>query len=237
MRLVRRTASDWVEVDERRASFYRQFIEPGDIVFDVGANTGNRTNVFAHLGAMVIAVEPQRGCGDFLEEVYRDEANVHVVRAALGASVGEADMQMSTWSALSSLSPSWIEAVRESGRHSDAMWTHSERVPVETLDRLIEDHGRPTFVKIDVEGFEAEVVAGLSVPVPALSMEFHAEHLSVARRWLAHLAGVGDYRFALSLGESLEFASPAWVPSEALAEQLDALPPVAWGDAYARLAS
>lgn len=237
MRLVRRTYSDWTEVDERRARFYRQFIDPGDVVFDVGANTGNRTKIFARLGATVIAVEPQPGCGDFLEEVYRGEANVQVVRAALGAAVGEAEMQISTWSALSSLSPAWIEAVRASGRHADALWMRSERVPVDTLDRLIDRYGRPAFVKIDVEGFEAEVIAGLSVPVAALSMEFHSEHVAAARQWLAHLAGIGDYRFQLSFGESLELTPQGWLTAGELARRLDEVPDLAWGDVYARLAA
>ncbi|HEU5300930.1 MAG TPA: FkbM family methyltransferase [Acidimicrobiia bacterium] len=235
MRLVRRTYSEWTDVDERRAAFYGQFVEAGDVVFDVGANIGNRTKVFAHLGATVVAVEPQRGCGDFLEEAYGGETHVHVVRAALGASVGEADMQVSTWSALSSLSPSWIEAVRASGRHADALWTHSERVPVDTLDRLIDRYGLPTFVKIDVEGFEADVIAGLSVPVAALSMEFHSEHVAGARRWLAHLSGIADYRFQLSFGESLELTPQGWLTASEFDARLDDLPDLSWGDAYARL--
>lgn len=41
---------------------YRQFVKSGDLVFDVGANVGNRTAVFLRLGARVVAVEPHASC-------------------------------------------------------------------------------------------------------------------------------------------------------------------------------
>ena len=45
-------------------------------------------------------------------------------------------------------------------------------VPVTTLDALIERHGVPSFVKVDAEGFEEEVLQGLSRSIKALSFEF-----------------------------------------------------------------
>ena len=40
-------------------ALYRQFIEPGDLVFDIGAHVGDRVSSFRRLGARVVAVEPQ----------------------------------------------------------------------------------------------------------------------------------------------------------------------------------
>ncbi|HRF81237.1 MAG TPA: FkbM family methyltransferase, partial [Flavobacteriales bacterium] len=40
------------------------------------------------------------------------------------------------------------------------VWDRAIEVPVTTLDRLIDQYGRPAFVKIDVEGFEDEVLVG-----------------------------------------------------------------------------
>ncbi|MBP8273948.1 MAG: hypothetical protein KAY59_05920, partial [Acidobacteria bacterium] len=46
----------------RRAAFYRPFISPSDLVFDVGANLGTHSMCFRALGARVVAFEPQPHC-------------------------------------------------------------------------------------------------------------------------------------------------------------------------------
>ena len=49
-----------------RLSFYSQFLNPNTLCFDIGANIGNRTEIFLTLGARVIAVEPQKECAKML---------------------------------------------------------------------------------------------------------------------------------------------------------------------------
>src|SRR5689334_4646326 len=52
----------WTKADDERLRFYRQFVGPGDLVFDVGANVGHVTKVFLRAGARVVAIEPQSIC-------------------------------------------------------------------------------------------------------------------------------------------------------------------------------
>lgn len=200
----RQAAINWSEGDERMMTFYSQFVRSGDLVFDVGANLGNRTRVFVKLGARTVAVEPQRECAKFLSKRFA-RMDVEVVQSALGGTEGEANMLKTDATTISSLSPEWIRAVRESGRFAQYEWNKTERVDVTTLDHLISRYGQPTFVKVDVEGFEHEVLRGLSQPVPCLSFEFTPEFEESTRACIEHLAKLGKARFNISTGETMEF--------------------------------
>jgi FkbM family methyltransferase len=225
---------EWTEEDQKRMNFYRQFVGPGDKVFDVGANLGNRAKIFSRLGAFVVAVEPQTDCANYLRSVFRNTPNFHLVKKALGASEGQLEMHINEdHSMISSLSPEWIRSVTESGRFKNK-WNRRETVQVDTLDHLIAEQGAPAFVKIDVEGFEDQVVSGLSVLVGALSMEFTHEFMESAFKCIEHLCGIADCRFQISLGESMDFALPNWVPADEIKKTLSVIAPKSWGDIYAR---
>ena len=105
-----------------------------------------------------------------------------------------------------------------------------------TLDALIARHGRPAFIKIDVEGYEAEVLDGLSRAVPALSFEFTTIQRDVAEACLALVAALGPYRFNVALGESQILVFPKAVDAETMGSYLRGLPHSAnSGDVYAML--
>lgn len=217
-------------------AFYGRFVRPGDLCFDVGANAGNRTEIFLALGARVVAVDPQPSCVKALRRRYGGDQRVAVAPVALGESEGEAELILSDASTISSLSRDWIEAVRKSGRFSAYRWNRTAIVTVTTLDRLIGEHGVPAFVKIDVEGYELQVLRGLSQPVGALSFEFVPEFIGAAIAAIRHLDSIGMTRFNCSAGESMSFTLPEWVGAEEIAGLLESLTdPEAWGDVYAMM--
>jgi FkbM family methyltransferase len=129
--------SYWQKYVNGLRQFYRQFVEPGSLVFDVGANVGDYARCFVDLGATVVAVEPQPSCIQEIERI-RPRKRITIVQSAAGSSAGFATMHVSDLSVLSSLSDEWIATTMQSGRFRDVRWDKEIRVPVVTLDHLIE---------------------------------------------------------------------------------------------------
>ena len=219
----------------RALGFYRQFVPPGGLCFDVGANMGNRTDLFLRLGARVVAVEPHDLCLDVLRKRFGDR--VEIVDAALGPAVGVADLLVTSAHSLSSLSPEWTDAVRESGRFSEFTWDRTERVDVTTLDELIARWGVPDLCKIDVEGYEQEVLEGLSQPVGAISFEFTVERLESRLASVRRLDALGMRQFNYSSEESMRLQWERWVGVDEIVAFLRRPAHTAgtFGDVYARL--
>jgi FkbM family methyltransferase len=218
------------------AKFYSQFVQPGDLCFDVGANVGRRTQVFLDLKVRVVAVEPQEQCMAKLQSKFRGNENVILVRSAVGEKPGKAQIQLCDSHSLSSLSPRWIESVRMSGRYAQCTWDRSVTIDVTTLDVLIAQYGRPAFIKLDVEGYEYEALKGLSQPVPAICFEFTPEFMDSAGKCIERLSQLGSVRFNYCLEHaqtSLQLA--AWEAAEQIRQRLSLLSAQNQaGDIYAR---
>ena len=207
--------------------FYSRFIAPGDLVFDIGANVGLYTQVFSRMARKVVAVEPQAG----LLDKFKAYPNVAVVEKACGSHEGELEMLISSTPAISSLSPEWVRAVRDSRRFDGHEWNERCTVKATTLDALILEHGIPSFIKIDVEGYEVRVLEGLTQKIRALSFEFTPEYEVATARCLEILHALGDYEFNYGMQTDI------WTDTESLLGGLAQFRGnnVAVGDIYARL--
>jgi FkbM family methyltransferase len=225
------------KIDRQRLEFYSQFVRPGDVVFDVGANMGNRTKIFLRLGARTVAFEPQMGCAEFLGSVLLGHPNFRLVRRAVGAEVGEMSMLINDANTLSSLSPGWVRAVQDSGRFGSFCWDRQQLVQVTTLDQAILEFGVPAFVKIDVEGFERQVLAGLSRPVATLSFEFTPEFIDNAIACVDRAASLSDVEFNFSFGESMRLEFERWICPHEMKVFLTRTDRTSFGDVYVRMPS
>jgi FkbM family methyltransferase len=227
----------WSTGDERARTFYSQFLRDGDLCFDIGANLGQRTKIFRRIGATAVAVEPQAQCMRVLRALYEKDPSVHLVQKAIGASDGEAEMLINeSANSLSSLSSDYVHALKTSGRETNVRWNRRTMVQVTSLDSLIRQYGRPAFIKIDVEGYELEVLKGLSSSVSALSFEFTPEFLTMAQDCVLRLSKLGMSTFNLSLGETMDFHLKDWIGAEEMARMLSGRSGDAsfLGDIYAR---
>jgi FkbM family methyltransferase len=217
----------------RLARFYAGLLPSGALAFDIGAHVGNRTRALRAAGARVVALEPQAPFAGFLRRTL--PADVTLIEAAAGAAAGQAVLAVSTLHpTVSSLAGLPATAGQTEG-FAHVRWDARQSVAVTTLDALIAAHGRPDFVKIDVEGHEAEVLAGLSQPLPLVALEYLPQLPEVAKAAVRRLAALGPCRFNHVAGEATGFAWPEWRDAQATLDWLDGLDPAAGsGDLYAR---
>jgi FkbM family methyltransferase len=220
----------------RMRSLLARFVRDGDLVFDVGSHVGDRVGVLRQLGARVVAFEPQPICRDWLQALFADVADVAIDGAAVGAAVGTTQFHLNEANpTVSTAADAFLKAADGAEGWADQRWNAVIEVPVTTLDLAISKFGMPRFVKIDVEGYEAEALAGLREPVELLSFEFTTIQTDVALTCLDRVAALGDYRFNISLGETHAMTFDTDVSAEAMARHVSDLPMSAnSGDIYAR---
>lgn len=218
-------------------SFYAQFVSKGDLCFDVGAHVGNRAWVWSGLGARVVAIEPQPDFVAFLRWLFRNRPEVDVVEAAVAARAGRLTLRISRrHPTVTTASKQFLASVAGAASFQGVRWQDSCEVEAITLDALISRYGLPAFVKIDVEGFEAEALEGLSRPLPALSFEYLAETTEVALACIDRLEALGRYRYNVARGESMTFIAEPWLDAQGVRRWLAAQGPGSGsGDVYARL--
>ena len=219
------------KIEKRRLTgLYAGLVRPGDLVFDVGAHTGDMADLLLGIGAKLVCIDPQPACVDALRRKYSGHKDVAVEAVGVGAAPGELEFSIcKDGPQASTFANHWQE-----GRYAAYNFDEKVMVPVTTLDALIAKHGLPGFCKIDVEGYEKEVLKGLSKKIRFLSFEFTREFLADAAACMKHLEGISPMRYQVSLYNRYKFALPGWVGSAEMLRFLDSHPQAdICGDIYA----
>jgi FkbM family methyltransferase len=222
------------EFVQKRIKLYSQFLKKGDLYFDVGANLGNRIEPVLEIGGRVVAVEPQDVCYKYL--VRKFGKKIILIKKGLADKVGTREFFVSNVHVTSSFSTEWIESVKQSGRFKQREWSKKVRMEMTTLDELIQEYGVPAFIKIDVEGFELEVLQGLSTPIPVISFEYTVPELT--NRLIDCIKRIHEVNSAVacnfSVGEGMELGLPAWISVDEMIQfvRSDAFLQTRFGDVY-----
>ena len=209
----------------RRSAFYSTFIRNGDLVFDVGANLGNYTEALCSAGATVVAIEPDPRNLRVLRRRAKG-LSVHIEQCAMGSKESTAELHVaSDRDDVSTLSDRWAD-------NTQARWEGVVQVQVRTLDSIATRYGIPRYLKVDAEGYDAEVLRGMSFRPQVVSFEFLSVDLGIARECISLLQ---EWSFNLVFEEESRFELAQWVSAAEILSMLSAPPQgVRYGDVFAK---
>jgi FkbM family methyltransferase len=228
-RLERRVRGrSWKQTAE--IGFYKGLIVVGSLCFDVGANIGEKSEALLEAGARVVAFEPNPRVWDELIARCGSSPRWTLIRAGIGAGEGICTFFQRASSAESGMIEHW-----------EGPTIGSTEIPVISLDAAIRKYGMPAYCKIDVEGWELEVLKGLSHQIPLLSFEFHLtpDDLAKTRACLEMVGRLGRYQVNVSPAETPGFLSERWTPLEqclsTFPDLLTRISGLEYGDLYLRV--
>jgi len=223
---------------QKNVTFYKQILPSNQLCFDIGGNVGSKTKALLQTGAEVVCCEPQNLFFLYLQKKFRNKKNVYLEKIALGAKKDVLELQISSlFPTLSTLAgKNWVEEViNSSDFFLKIKYDQSEKVQVQTLDELIQKYGKPYFCKIDVEGFEYEVLKGLSQKIPLLSFEFFNYNMANTNLCLERLHKLDFTEFNWSIGEKQKFEMQVWNNKADLLKDIQSKNKKKYsGDIYAR---
>jgi FkbM family methyltransferase len=195
-------------IDER--VFLRRFIGPDSLVFDVGANRGQSSELYIDLGARVVAFEPQTDLHPEIRQLCRNSPQLKIEPCGLGSQEETRRFFITSYDQVASLRDDW-----EGTRIGETI------IQVSTLDLQIQRHGLPSYCKIDVEGWELEVLQGLNEPIPLISFEYHNSppEIEKAKAVLSRIGSLGSYFCNIKEPSSQDFLLEKFIPLAEFAER------------------
>ena len=161
---------------QKELQFYAKLgIPSNELIFDIGANIGDKSALFRKIVKTVVAVEPDLRNNELLKRRFKNSSLVRIVNSAVGEEAGTALFHINiSGSPANTLSNKWKSILEDpsANRWSKSLeFETSYEVDVVTLDILIQKFGNPFYIKIDVEGYELQALKGLNTSPPLLSFE------------------------------------------------------------------
>jgi len=194
-------------------------LRKGGLCFDVGANIGCKSSILLSLKYSVVAFEPQEICYSFLLKIKKRYPNFKISNVAIGAENTELDLWIGSHVEIATLSQKFKSYFTTETNH----WNQKKLVKVVTLNSQIEIYGIPEFCKIDVEGYEYEVLKNLNYKIPLIEFEFTGGFIEETIQCIYKLSDLGNYKFNYILNEKPELKFINWVSSKEISAKIKSM--------------
>ncbi len=201
----------------RQKKFYSRLIKKNDLCFDIGANKGSKSKSFLSLGARVIAFEPQSNCLKYLSKIKNKRFSYSPV--AVGPKDEMKNLNIANHIEVATFSRDFIDYFK----NDTLKWNDVEKVKVKKLDTLIKIYGIPDFCKLDVEGYELDILSHLSFKIPMIEFEFTGGFITNTIK-IIELLNQQNTSYNFNLNENPKFALNQWVNAKNMIKIINKLP-------------
>ncbi|CAM4047654.1 MULTISPECIES: FkbM family methyltransferase [Flavobacterium] len=207
------------KIKKREIKFYSNIISNGDLCFDIGANIGAKSKIMLNISENVIAFEPQKSCHLHLEKLKQKNVNFNYLPYAVGAKNEIKKLYLGNYSEIASLSKKFIKNYTT----EKVYWKDYEFVEVKSFNHLIETYGLPKYCKIDVEGYEFEILSNLNYQIPIIEFEFTGKLIADTLK-IIDLFKNQNIDFNYTLNENQNFHLKKWIKNTEIKEIIKGLP-------------
>ena len=174
-----------------------------NLIFDIGANSGNTVAHFITVANKVICFEPNPTLVNHLKNRFTNNSII-IDKRGVSSKNGTQTFKIANEDTISTLSEDWVTNSRFTG---DYNWDNHIEIETVTLDSIIEEYGIPDYIKIDVEGYEYEILTSFTkfLPNTLFAFEFAEEQKYKINLILQHLNKLGYDSFAFTDADEILF--------------------------------
>lgn len=205
------------------------------LVFDIGSNIGTTIEFFSQRTSTVIGFEPNPTLFSRLQQRF-ENCNVIIDPRGLSNEIGRKSFRIANADTISTFSDDWVNNSRFTGGYT---WNDSIIVETTTLDSIIEQYGIPDYIKIDVEGYEFEVLTSLTklLENTIISFEWAEEQKNKIEQTINYLFDLGYKNFSYTEADKIQLSDEInWrtINELNLIENLDSQRKDKWGMIYVK---
>lgn len=174
-----------------------------NLVFDIGANIGKSADIFKNVSNKVICFEANPNLVKKLNGKFNN-SNVIVDPRGVSNQSGKQIFNISSTNTISTFSDDWINNSRFKGA---TLWDNKQEVETTTLNSIIDQYGIPDYIKIDIEGYEYEVLTSFTrlLDNTLFAFEWAEEQKIKIEAILKHLHNLGYNKFGSTEGDEILF--------------------------------